>query len=70
MLAPEGDPLRTHTAEGADGMLTHVRSAFLAMSISVPIVNGNSGMETWQGVLLWEYRRHRGDRQTLIYAVS
>lgn len=66
-LVPEGDPLYTHTAEGADDMPAHVRSALTATSISVPIVDGSLGLGTWQGVFLWEHRRHRGDRQVLVH---
>ena len=66
-LVPENDALYTHTAEGADDMPAHVRSALTATSLSIPVVDGSLGLGTWQGVFVWEHRRHRGDRQVLVH---
>ncbi len=65
-LVPENDDLYTHTAEGPDDMPAHIKSALTATSLSIPLVNGELALGTWQGVFLWEHRHHRGERQVLI----
>ncbi len=65
-LVPENDDLYTHTAEGPDDMPAHIKSALTATSLSIPLVNGELALGTWQGIFLWEHRHHRGQRQVLI----
>jgi len=67
-LAPEDDPLYTHTVEGPDDMPAHLRSAVTRTSEQVPIIDGRLGLGTWQGIYLWEHRR-RGSRRELIVTV-
>jgi secondary thiamine-phosphate synthase enzyme len=66
-LVPEGDPLWTHTAEGPDDMPAHVRAALTATSLSIPVVEGRLQLGTWQGVYLWEHRRHGSERRVLVH---
>ena len=66
-LVPERDPLYTHTAEGPDDMPSHIKAALTATSLSIPIVDGELGLGTWQGIYLWEHRRHPGARQLLVH---
>src|SRR2546421_614786 len=56
-LVPDGDPLFTHTVEGADDMPAHVRTALTTVNLSVPIRDGELMLGTWQGIYLWEHRR-------------
>ena len=65
-LVPEGDSLYTHTAEGPDDMPAHVKSALTATSLSIPLIDGELALGTWQGIFLWEHRHHRSERQLLI----
>lgn len=69
-LAPEGDALWTHTAEGPDDMPAHVRSALTATSLSIPIVDGRLGLGTWQGIWLWEHRRSPHRRELLVHVAG
>lgn len=55
-LAPDGDPLFSHTAEGADDMPAHVRSVLTQASLDLPVNDGRCDLGTWQGVYLWEHR--------------
>ena len=55
-LAPDGDRLFVHTAEGEDDMPAHVRAALTAVSLSVPVRGGELCLGTWQGIYLWEHR--------------
>ncbi len=66
-LVVENDPLYTHTAEGPDDMPAHIKAALTATSLSVPISGGRLALGTWQGIYLWEHRRHRGRRQVVIH---
>lgn len=66
-LVPENDRLFTHTMEGPDDMPSHVKAALTATSLSIPIFNGRLALGTWQGVYLWEHRRHSHRREIVIY---
>src|SRR6476661_7119440 len=59
-LVPERDSLYTHTAEGPDDMPSHIKAALTAASLSIPILDGDLGLGTWQGIYLWEHRHHAG----------
>jgi secondary thiamine-phosphate synthase enzyme len=56
-LAPDGDPLYSHTAEGPDDMPAHIRSVLTHSDLHVPVRNGKSDLGTWQGIYLWEHRQ-------------
>ena len=68
-LAPDGDPLFQHDAEGPDDMAAHVRSLVFGHALSVPVCDGALGLGTWQGIYLWE---HRTDamRRTIIVTLT
>ncbi len=66
-LVPEDDPLYTHTAEGPDDMPSHIKAALTAASLGIPIVDGRLGLGTWQGIYIWEHRKHRGQRNVLVH---
>ena len=69
-LVPEGDVLFTHTAEGADDMPAHVKSALTATSVAIPVLGGRLGLGTWQGVFLWEHRSHAQQRQVVVTVIG
>lgn len=66
-LVPENDPLYTHTSEGPDDMPSHIKAALTATSLGIPILDGKLGLGTWQGIYIWEHRRHRGQRNVLVH---
>jgi secondary thiamine-phosphate synthase enzyme len=66
-LVPERDSLYTHTTEGPDDMPSHIKAALTATSVSIPILDGELGLGTWQGIYVWEHRRHRGTRKVLVH---
>ncbi|HXK56572.1 MAG TPA: secondary thiamine-phosphate synthase enzyme YjbQ, partial [Gammaproteobacteria bacterium] len=55
-LVPDGDPIFSHTLEGADDMAAHVRSILTKMDLSIPVTGGRGALGTWQGIYLWEHR--------------
>jgi secondary thiamine-phosphate synthase enzyme len=69
-LVPDGDPLFEHTAEGDDDMPAHVKSALTRTSESIPIVNGDLALGTWQGLYLWEHRDGRHRRELIVHVIG
>jgi len=69
-LAPDGDPMFEHTAEGPDDMPAHVRSVFTQTSVTVPVAGGRCDLGTWQGVYLWEHRSHAHHRRVTISVIG
>jgi secondary thiamine-phosphate synthase enzyme len=69
-LVPDGDPIFEHTAEGDDDMPAHVRSALTAVNLSIPLSNGQLVLGTWQGIYLWEHRRHPHTRKVFVHFVG
>ncbi len=53
----------THTLEGADDMPAHLKAAILPVSLSIPVFDGVPMLGTWQGIYLWEHRRHPHRRE-------
>lgn len=66
-LVPENDPLYTHTMEGADDMPAHIKASLTATSLSIPVINGQLALGTWQGLFLWEHRHHTNKRRIIIH---
>lgn len=56
-IAPDGDPMFTHTAEGDDDMPAHVRSVLTQTTLDLPVSDGRCALGTWQGIYVWEHRR-------------
>lgn len=69
-LAPDGDALYEHTAEGPDDMPAHVRSVLTQTSISMPVAQGRADLGTWQGLFLWEHRHAAHHRKVTISVVG
>lgn len=69
-LAPDGDPLFQHTAEGDDDMPAHVRTALTAVNLSIPFEHGELALGTWQGIYLWEHRVQPHRRRVTIHLLG
>jgi secondary thiamine-phosphate synthase enzyme len=68
-IAPDGDPLHTHVAEGPDDMPAHLRTALTRSSESIPVLDGRLALGTWQGLFLLEHRL-RGSERRLVVQVT
>jgi secondary thiamine-phosphate synthase enzyme len=66
-LVRDGDPLFSHTAEGADDMPAHVRAALTAVNLSIPVRAGRLTLGTWQGIYLWEHRTRPHTRRVALH---
>ena len=69
-LVREHDPLFTHTLEGPDDMPAHVKAMLTAVSLSIPIASGRLALGTWQGIYLWEHRRHADARRIAVNIIG
>ena len=68
-LAPE-DGEYEHDDEGPDDMPAHIRSALTATQLSVPVKDGRLLLGTWQGIFLFEHRRHPSEREIVLHLVG
>jgi len=68
-LAPDGDPMFTHTEEGPDDMPAHIRSILTQSDLNLPVRDGRCALGTWQGIFLWEHRR-RGHRRSVVVTIQ
>ena len=68
-LAPDGDRIFQHDAEGPDDMPAHVRTVLTASTLTIPISDGRLALGTWQGIFLWEHR-HAGHERTVVVTVG
>lgn len=66
---PDGEPFYRHVAEGPDDMPSHVKAMLLPTSVSIPVVDAEPQLGTWQGVYLFEHRL-RGSLRTVLVAVQ
>lgn len=69
-LVPDGDRLFVHTAEGADDMPAHVRTALTTVNLSIPISNGRLCLGTWQGIFVWEHRSASHQRSVVVHVLG
>ena len=69
-LVPENDPHFEHTAEGPDDMPSHIKMALTRTSESVPFSGGRMLLGTWQGIFLWEHRRHAHSRHVIVTVIG
>ena len=69
-LVPDGDSIFRHTSEGPDDMPAHVRSALTATSLSIPVEQGRLALGIWQGIYLYEHRRHASARRIVVHVIG
>ena len=69
-LVVENDPLYTHVEEGPDDMPAHIKSALTAVSLSIPIMQGNLVLGVWQGIYLWEHRHNQSKSRKVVLNIQ
>ena len=69
-LVPEDNRLYRHTSEGSDDMPAHIRSALTQTHLSIPINAGRPVLGTWQGIYLFEHRRHAHRRSVAVHVMG
>jgi secondary thiamine-phosphate synthase enzyme len=68
-VAPEGSDYE-HDDEGPDDMPAHLRSALTQTQLSIPLQGGELTLGTWQGIFLFEHRRHPPERQLALHVIG
>jgi secondary thiamine-phosphate synthase enzyme len=68
-LAPPSRNYR-HTAEGADDMPSHIRSALTQTSLSIPVRDGEMALGTWQALYVFEHREAPHSREVLLHVIG
>ncbi len=57
----------THTYEGPDDMPAHIKSALLPTHLSIPVIDGQLALGTWQGIYLFEHRDRPHQRHVVAH---
>ena len=66
-LIPDSLSDYRHSAEGADDMPAHIRSAITKTSENIPITQGRLALGIWQGIYVWEHRAIGHTREVLVH---
>lgn len=69
-LVPEEPSLYRHTAEGPDDMPAHIKAALTQTQLSIPVTDGKLALGTWQGIYLFEHRRHPSPRRLTLHLIG
>jgi secondary thiamine-phosphate synthase enzyme len=66
-LVPEGMDWIVHRTEGPDDMPADLKAALTQTSIAIPVADGRLLLGTWQGLYVFEHRRHPHQRQVVLH---
>jgi secondary thiamine-phosphate synthase enzyme len=69
-LVPEDADYFTHDSEGSDDMPSHIRMVLTRTSETVPIVDRQMQLGTWQGIFLFEHRRASHRRKVFLTVIG
>jgi secondary thiamine-phosphate synthase enzyme len=69
-LVPEGMDWIVHRTEGPDDMPAHIRAALTQTSLAIPVIGGRMALGTWQGIFLFEHRRHPHVREIALHLIG
>ncbi|MDA1193266.1 MAG: secondary thiamine-phosphate synthase enzyme YjbQ [Candidatus Poribacteria bacterium] len=69
-LVPEDNSLYRHTYEGPDDMPAHIRAALTQTQMSVPVIDGELALGTWQGIFLFEHRIEPKKRDVILHLLG
>ena len=65
-MVPENASYYRHTLEGPDDMAAHIKSTIIGNTLSIPILNGQLNIGTWQGIYLCEHRSQPHQRKIVV----
>ncbi|MDC0534885.1 secondary thiamine-phosphate synthase enzyme YjbQ [Francisellaceae bacterium] len=65
-LVKDGDPCFYHILEGKDDMSAHIRTVLTGESKTIPIIDSELGLGTWQGLYLYEHRYQPHNRKIIV----
>ncbi len=59
-----------HDEEGPDDMPAHAKAAITKTTESIPVTDGRLALGTWQGIFVWEHRRHARRRRLVVHVAG
>jgi secondary thiamine-phosphate synthase enzyme len=59
-----------HSTEGPDDMPAHIRTMLSGVSLSIPVVEGQMVLGTWQGVYMAEHRDRPHTRDLIVHLIG
>ncbi len=68
-LAPR-DAGYVHSIEGPDDMPAHIRTVLTGVSLSIPVMEGQMTLGTWQGLYLAEHREGAHRRDIILHLIG
>jgi secondary thiamine-phosphate synthase enzyme len=69
-LAPEDPDRYEHDDEGPDDMPAHLRTALTGVQLSIPVIDGQLALGTWQGIYVFEHRRRPHEREVAMHLLA
>jgi secondary thiamine-phosphate synthase enzyme len=69
-IAPEDASRYEHDDEGPDDMPAHLRTALTGVHLSIPVIDGQLALGTWQGIYLFEHRKRPHDREVALHLLG
>lgn len=68
-IAPESG-VYEHDDEGPDDMPAHLKTALTGVQLSIPVIDGEPALGTWQGIYLFEHRTHSHRRSLALHLIG
>jgi len=69
-IAPEDPGRYAHDDEGPDDMPAHLRTALTQVQLSIPVLEGEPALGTWQGIYLFEHRQRPHHREIVLHLLG
>lgn len=69
-LAPQGVPYNHDRRWGDGNGFSHVRSALLGPSLTIPVADGKLQLGTWQQIVLIDFDNRPRDRRVIVQIVG
>lgn len=69
-IAPEKDEYEHNKKWGDGNGFSHVRAALLKANLTIPIVDGQMALGTWQQVVLIDFDNRSRDREVIVQIVG
>jgi len=69
-IAPEDPSRYAHDDEGPDDMPAHLRTALTQVQLSIPVLDGEPALGTWQGIYLFEHRQQPHRREIVLHLLG
>ncbi len=69
-MAPEESGRYAHEDEGPDDMPAHLRTALTGVQLTIPVLDGQLALGTWQGIYLFEHRQRAHEREVALHLLA